>query len=369
MNSNLNPGPTDPSSSINADSSDQHPSDLALPTTANSPEGLVFIGSTPLIARHIFYMYSRYKDPSCSSSEAINYDFFSFIHRHVIRISYWTFAYFSDAEKITKLGVRKEISDAILDKRLRSVFGTQTLEYWIEDTLQINYETLQRLQDHTNDKRPEFKYDGYLESCDVPDASPEVREGHTILYKAISATSPLFLEDGTLDISTLASPRGNDFNSSHTAVYLSPQRSVAEHFREFISIRCPCSSTYLLSINIPNALLASFQTEELWYGDDWKQFIWHCKTKSPVPEHLGCLGRADLVRGHICTKPPSQIAKLKLQDLEADVSESDIFVLASGEKGIQWSFKEDRFRGLMEGLRESDKMHIEGFGPLEYVAT
>lgn len=251
MDPNSNPDPTSPSDSISI-----HSSTLDLPATANSIPGLVFIGFTPRIALHIFTMCSRYKDPSCSSSEATNYDFFSFIHGHIIYINNWTLSRLPDAEKMERLGVRKEVADAILDKRFRGVFGTQTLEYWIEDTVRTNYEILLRLQDGVNSKETDLGYEGYLKHRNVLDSPPDVIEEHTILYKAIPFTSPLFLEDGTLDISTLASPRGNDFNTSHSAIYLYPHRCTAEHFRKYLSLRCPYSSTHLLSINIPDHLIA-----------------------------------------------------------------------------------------------------------------
>lgn len=310
-------------------------------------------------------MYSRYKDPSCSSPEAINYDFFSFIHGQIIHVNCWTFSGLSNAEKMRKLGIRKEVSDAILDERFRGVFGTQSLEYWIKETLEINYATLLRLRDRANNEETDLKSEGYLERCIVPESLPKVEEGYIILYKALSSTEPLFLEDGNLDISSLTSPRGNDFNSTHSAIYFSPQRFVAEQFREYISIRCPFSSTLLLKINIPNGLLASLQSEELWYGEHWKQFIWHCKNKTPLPQHLQYLESADLIKGHICTKPPAQLARLGHTDLQTEVSESDIFVLEDGEKGIQWCFNEDKFRKIMEGLRGG--VHVEVFGPLKSV--
>lgn len=266
-----------------------------------------------------------------------------------------------------RLGVRKEVADAILDKRFRGVFGTQTLEYWIEDTVRTNYEILLRLQDGVNSKETDLGYEGYLKHRNVLDSPPDVIEEHTILYKAIPFTSPLFLEDGTLDISTLASPRGNDFNTSHSAIYLYPHRCTAEHFRKYLSLRCPYSSTHLLSINIPDHLIASLQIEELWYGEAWKEYIWHCKTKSPLPEHLQYLARADLVKGHICTKPPSEIARLRLDNLDAEVRESDVFVLPNGEKAIQWCFKEDEFRRIMEGLEGKGRVHVEVFEPPECV--
>jgi hypothetical protein len=98
--------------------------------------------------------------------------------------------------------------------------------------------------------------------CTIIHSPPKPLEGYTILYKAFASTLPLdptslFLDDGNLNISTLASPRGGEFNGLHSAVYLTPQRQIADLFRQYISLRCPVSSTYLLCFSIPDAFLAT----------------------------------------------------------------------------------------------------------------
>jgi hypothetical protein len=143
MDTNLNPYQT-PSTETPSTTNSRSP--LSLPNIANSIPGLEYIGFTPKTALHIFTTYTKYSEPY-SSPSASNYDFFSFIHGHIIYINSSSYSGLSAAEKMTKLGVRKEVQDAILDPAFDRVYKTKTLGFWIEDTIRMNYRTLLRLRD------------------------------------------------------------------------------------------------------------------------------------------------------------------------------------------------------------------------------
>jgi hypothetical protein len=348
---------TSPSATINYQPS-VYPPLLNLPPTANSISGLESIGFDHKTATHVFKTYDRYKEPF-SSPEATNYDFFSFIHGHIIRINSSTFSGLSDVGKMTKLGIRQEIIDAILDQRFAGVRGTQGLGYWVEDTMKVRYATLlhlRRLQDQEgSDLDPED-----LQHCTVVDHPPKVLDNHTLLYKAMASTSsldlePLFLDNSHLNISSLSSPRGGDFNGQKSAIYLTPQRHTAELYRQYISLRCPYSSTFLLSFSIPNHFLSSLRMEEVYFSHTWKEFIWYSKTKTPLPSHLQYLGEAELVKGFICTK--LDIARLEFAELEDGIGVRNVLVTEGGEKGIQWCFSEEKVREVIK------KVHVNVFGP------
>jgi hypothetical protein len=340
--------------------STQVPSNIDLPDTANSISGLEFIGFDHKTATHILSTYDKYKEPF-SSTEASNYDFFSFIHGHIIHINSAKFDLLSEHEKMTKLGIKKEVQDTILDERFRNVFGTQTLQFWIEDTIRVNYTTLLRLQDQANSKESDLDVDYLSKHCIVLDSPPKALENHTTLYKAhITTTDPLFTEDGTLDIIPLNSPRGGDLNWFTEAQYWTPNLHLAEQFRQYSALRCPFSSTLLLSIQIPDSFLASLDIEELWYGEEWKEYIQCCRTKSPPSSHLQHLSKADVIIGHISTKS---------QHLNDEVSERDVLMHQGDSKAIQWCFvREEKVREMM-GLVKGKGVHIEIFDALEGVGV
>jgi hypothetical protein len=355
MNLSSNLEPASSFGSISFKPSNPPPSSLSLPDSANSISGLELIGFDHKTATHIFNTYNKYKEPF-SSIEASNYDFFSFIHGHIIHINSSSLDALSDGEKMTRLGIRKEVQDAILDERFRDVFGTQRLQFWIEETIRVNHTTLLRLQDQAN-RKSDSNSEDFSKHCITVDSPPKALENHTILYKAHTITTdPLFTADGTLNIIPLNSPRGGDFNWLDEAQYWTPDLYLADKFRQYSALRFPFSSVFLLSIQIPNSFLDTLHIEELWYGEDWKEYIFHSRTKSPPSSHLQHLSKADVIIGHISTRS---------QHLNGEASEDDVFMHRDGSKAIQWCFlREERTREMM-GLVRGKGVHVEVFGPLE----
>jgi hypothetical protein len=154
-NSGVSSGASSKSGSVGFQSFTQPSAGLTLdlPETANSIPGLEFIGFDSKTATHIFNTYNKYKEPS-SSPEAANYDFFTFIPGHVNAINSSKFDGLSERESMIKLGLLQSVQDAILDPGFSQVYNTETLGFWIEDTLKVNYTTLLqllvRLQDQAN---------------------------------------------------------------------------------------------------------------------------------------------------------------------------------------------------------------------------
>lgn len=115
-----------------------------LPSTANSIAGLEFIGFTHATATHIYTTYSKHKLPS-TSPVADNEDFFSFIHGHIIMINSSKFTGFTDRETMTNLGISEDTLNRVLNPKFEGVRGTESLEYWVEDTVRVNYLPLVRM--------------------------------------------------------------------------------------------------------------------------------------------------------------------------------------------------------------------------------
>jgi hypothetical protein len=129
-------------------------------------------------------------------------------------------------------------------------------------------------------------------------------------------------------------------------------------YREYISLRCPYSSTFLISLSFPDHLLSSLQTADLHFSHTWKESIWCCRTRTPLPERLQYVDQVELVRGNICTK--LDIAKLQFAELEDEIGERDVFV-HKGKKGMQWCFlREERVR---EVISLGGKVHVKVFSP------
>ena len=55
------------------------------------------------------------------------------------------FAGSNERESMTNLGINEDVQDRILDPKFEGVRGTGSLEYWIEDTVRVNYLILVRM--------------------------------------------------------------------------------------------------------------------------------------------------------------------------------------------------------------------------------
>ncbi|KAH0338369.1 hypothetical protein KCU81_g7686, partial [Aureobasidium melanogenum] len=115
-----------------------------LPSTANSIAGLEFIGFTHATATHIYKIYSKY-ELSSTSPAADNEDLFSFTHGHTIMINTSRFTASTDRQTMTNLGISEDTQNRILNPRFEGVRETESLEYWIEDTVRVDYHTLIRM--------------------------------------------------------------------------------------------------------------------------------------------------------------------------------------------------------------------------------
>jgi hypothetical protein len=130
----------------NQPSSTETPSPLTLPNTANSIPGLIYMGFTPKTALQIFTTYTKHAEPF-SSPCASNYDFFSFIHGHILHINSPTFKTLSNRESMDKIGICQTVQDGILDPVFVGVYKKKSLGFWIEDTVRLRYRRLLRLTD------------------------------------------------------------------------------------------------------------------------------------------------------------------------------------------------------------------------------
>jgi hypothetical protein len=113
---------------------------LDLPQSAISVAALEFIGFTAETAADIFRRFTSRPDPDINPDDLLDY-----IHGHTLILSTDSYQHCPPAQAMTQIGLTQQIQDAILDPRFSAIFGTETLRFWIDDTLRINYLTLMQL--------------------------------------------------------------------------------------------------------------------------------------------------------------------------------------------------------------------------------
>jgi hypothetical protein len=369
---------------------------LDLPQSAISVAALEFIGFTTETAADIFGRFTSRPRPDINPDDLLDY-----IHGHTLILSTDFYRQYPPAQAMTQIGLTQQMQDAILDPRFSTIFGTNSLLFWIDDTLRINYLTLIQLLRRLKNlatcsrakkekaKRAKLKgafplktspssqqatttatlnmmpEDHYLPKNFVAVNKPsEVLEDHYVLYKAKAVAEmgdPLWIQDdGSLQMSAIASYGGCDFNHCNAAWYWTPEAETAEMYRAFVARRCPRSDTWVIQIQISKVFVNSLRQQDLWYSKDWKEYVWYCRKKWRPPEKFNSYwqaGGADLIKGHICTGVHSLITRIKKEEVQTKVTEDNVLRTSSG-RATQWVFMQDDSMKRL-GAEIRGKIHIE----------
>lgn len=110
------------------------------PTSLESVAALQFIGFTIQASNEIFARSITRPDADINTDDLMDYAF-----THIKSKDYDVDS--PPIEAMTRMGLNQQIQDAITDPKFADVYGTETLHFWIKDTLRINYASLRRLND------------------------------------------------------------------------------------------------------------------------------------------------------------------------------------------------------------------------------
>lgn len=367
---------------------------LDLPESAVSVAALEFIGFTTETATEIFIRFASRPDPDQCPDDLLGY-----ARGHAQMLSENPYRDYPPTQAMTQIGLSQQFQDAITDPHFSTIFETETLLFWIKDTLHINYLTLVQLQrrliDHANRiiakkaKRDNIEVvvqpAASLSSNQIPltatlnmtsedhnlpkdyvtvqNASP-VLQDHYVLYKAKAAAEmgepQCIQDDGSLLIYAITRYSGGDFNYASAALYLTPEAETAEAYRAWTARRCPYSDTWVIRIQIPMTFIHCLRQQDLWYSKNWKEYVWYCRKEMKPPAKYKSYwysGGADLIKGHICTGVQDLVTRIKKKEVQTEVSEEN--VLRTGSiKATQWVFMHyNTIERLEEEIRGN--IHIE----------
>jgi hypothetical protein len=195
-------------------------------------------------------------------------------------------------QAMTALGISDELQASLTNPEFSEIFRSQTLHYWLVDTMTIRNSTLlkilQLLKSYARatvakrggKKRP--KLEGVFESAassstqptitpsvasgtsvyiksksnELPSTfvtvqtKPEVLPDHVILYKGkiigdIQRENFIF-QDGRINMRSIVTQAGGDFNQQTDAWYFTKEEATAEKYRKWGEVRCPQSESWLI---------------------------------------------------------------------------------------------------------------------------
>jgi len=329
---------------------------------ADSARGVEFMGFNYDTAATIFNRYDS-RDPNDP------FGLIAYVEGHInqlnVEVNYQSMMEtLTPAQAMTRLGIRQDVQDAILDPQFDVLFKTESLHYWLMDTLKNNYWTLQQLLENATVDGASTKlnadYYGKTSDARLPD--------HTVLYRGQSAADLIqrrfVQQDGSFDLDRIWTSSG-DFNIRCAATYFTPQHETAELWRAYTARRCKYTETWLIMIQVPNAFLTPLRQMELWYSPKWLEYVWHSRTgarPAQLDKWFGRLGDSvDLVKGHVCSSL-ERIFSLEKADIPQKIEESDVMRLPSGRWAEQWAFSDDldlikRMSDIVRG-----KVHIRVHG-------
>ncbi|KAL1647137.1 hypothetical protein SLS58_002908 [Diplodia intermedia] len=123
-----------------------HDAIIHLPTAPWSIASLEFLGFTPAAAHEILAHFLDRPSPDINC-----YDLIDYAESHVQSKDPRQTSLLPPRVLMTRMGLNEAMQDALTDPRFAGVAGTETLRFWIFDTLRVNYDALFRMQDGLRD--------------------------------------------------------------------------------------------------------------------------------------------------------------------------------------------------------------------------
>ncbi|KAL2060561.1 hypothetical protein VTL71DRAFT_9202 [Oculimacula yallundae] len=244
------------------------------------------------------------------------------------------------AEALVELGISEDLRSALLDSKHAQLFRSQTLYFWVKDTIKMRCAMLWKIHEKTGAQPEESRNAStptqlsYLpQHCATVQTPPPVLSDHYVFYIGKSASelgdlNCLVRENGSIHLGALSKRGGGDFNEHREALYLSKERETAEQYRQWAARRNPHSESWIIRIQIPKSFVDCMLKRDLWYGEEWKKFVYYCRSNGNVGEPPSWVKRfgpveTQLIEGPICARAPSLMPKIK-EDIQHGFSEKDL---------------------------------------------
>lgn len=190
---------------------------------------------------------------------------------------------------------------------------------------------------------------------------------HSVFYKGRVAHTdedrPLIGLDGSIDLTSIDTPAGGDFNARKLASSWTPEEATAELYRGYAQTRDAYAETWIISIQVPESFIETLRKMSLWYSADWKEYVWLCRRKAiQLPSKFDELSSSQGIQGHICRKLPQLIARIKPENVQTTINEDFCLVHKSQNgqmaKSTQWVFfGDDTMVQLSRAVQ--GKVHID----------
>jgi hypothetical protein len=356
---------------------------LDLPTDIESVAALEHLGFTRKVAGDVFEPYAKRPNPQQNPDGILEYAFGE-LNRLKGQQSLQDVL---PSQVMNTLGISNELQDALLNPRFTQLFESQTLLYWLKDSMRMRFKTLEqlleRLKSHASrtiairkggKKRAMveglFEPGASFSSSQQPaippptalanvlttseehglpsawvsvEAAPPKPEGYVALYKGkspieLAGGEGFIQDDGAINMNSIRTESGGDFNHINYAWYWTEERETAEEYRQWAASRSSWSETWLIRVLVPQTYLTGLRKQPLFFSPDWKEYVWYCKKQIAPPakfDRFWKAGEAEVVEGHICGCAMQIIQRTKKEQVQQKISEDHCLVIG-GKKAVQW---------------------------------
>ena len=297
---------------------------IEIPEAMRSEESFVFLGCTKSLAKTLWQRWLAISPEDRGPDGPIS--FMSLAETVVARHEDDVWCANEDwIGMITSLGFATEVAEAICDPQYDAIRFTASAKFWLLDTIQLRWRSLEELQDisrsrlrkaqsktHTSSLMTRGGGDKFLKNADyVP--------GSTILWRGSDNKYLQGLIDpntGAVDLDRMQASWPNDFHGlpGKGAVYhFSPQKAVGLKYAQYARKRSGGGTASVVRMEVPNKLLEKYNPLVVQYenSDMWRTVIWHCRTRRRFPKpFFSHLNNAEVLIGPICRSDDSAIEKL-----------------------------------------------------------
>jgi hypothetical protein len=343
--------------------------------------GLEFLGFTTEKAAEILARFESRPDDQCPDG------IFDYAQGEIARLNSAVFRDLPPAQAMALLGISESLRDALLDPKFKQLFDSQTLLFWLYDTIESRHCSLVQLLDPVKQhavrtlgnerEKKRAKFTGHFQSdssgassspqLPIPTATIDtddfnfpfahvtvakagpILQDHTVLYKGkgiggLSGASgrplPFIMQSGGVNMMSIRTLPGGDFNQNQDAWYWTPDRETAEFYRRWAARRDPSGTTLLIRIQVPNTFFNALQEHELKFSNPWKEYIWYCRNEvlqRSTPAKFDKFwregnGNADLVSGHICARSADYLRGVKKEEIRTKITEEHLLMIGPERK-------------------------------------
>lgn len=232
--------------------------------------------------------------------------------------------------------------DAIIDEEFANIRLTETASFWVRNTMEIRFLSLERLQQESEIRSRTLTISTTTtQDRDSPRVMTEIAEfltvvpGKLTLYKAITTNRIRYDSAKNISVSSSISSALLDFRGYPGSIlYFTPTLAVAEHYAKYATRGGSGGKVVILELAVVNSFIEGLPPYVLQFGELWKQVIFLSRTGHLLGGDLKRIRSLPLIiapTSHTCNK---DFGKMKSYN---EISESHVLYV-EGKDAIQYVF-------------------------------